>query len=399
MTSSGKQIDITGASEDIGWEEGESELAMRTGFTIHNTKYEDSEISSLAKPGCIVAVIADWGTKSEEVTRGTITEWEPGLQGSRSSSFDVVAYDELFNLQQSQDNRYYAAGTGTKAAFTGIFSDWGIPVEKYEGPDVAHAKTLFKNEYLSDIIVQLLDDAVKKGGAKSIIRAAKGKVSVLKKGSNTTIYHFDEDTNATLTKDKINTSDLVTRVKVVGKEDSEGRQPVEAVVDGLTEYGIRQRIQNRSEDAMLATAKSAAQDTINEKGKPTRTIVLESPDIPTVRKGDKIHVKAGTLNGYYYTKSVRHDAASRSMSMELEPDEAVAGAAAQGTASTASSEFNKGDKVILNGAVYRDSYGNGEGKTFSNRSCTITLKVDISRPCPYHVDGIGWVKPSTITKA
>jgi hypothetical protein len=409
VTASGKQLDVTQTAESIGWEEGDTELAMRIGFTLHNTIHEGSRLSSLAQPGCVVAIIADWGTSSEEVARGTIVDWDPGYVGSASTTFDVIAYDELFNLQQSQDNRYYSAGTGTKAAITGIFNDWGVPVEKYDGPDVAHAKTPFKNEYLSNILLQLLDDAAKKGAPKCIIRASKGKVSVLPKGSNKTIYHFDEDTNAVLARDKISTADLVTRVKVVGKEDSEGRQPVEAVLDGLTQYGIRQRIQNRAEDDTLATAKAAAQDILDEYGKPARTIVLESPDVPVIRKGDKVHVKAGTLNGYYITKAVRHDAASRSMTMELEPEEenkivSTQQSTAKAAASTpapapASTTFNKGDSVILNGAVYSDSYGNGKGKAFTNRKCKITIKVDTSRPCPYHVDAIGWVKPNTITKA
>lgn len=398
VTATGKQLDITKVSEDLGWEEGEAELAMRISFTTHNAKHNGERLSSIAKPGSIVAIIADWGTSSEEVARGTIQEWEPGLEGSLTDTFGVLAYDELFNLQQSQDNRYYSAGTGTKAAITGIFKDWGVPIEKYDGPDVAHAKTLYKNEFLSDICIQLLEDAEKKGAPKCVIRSNRGKVSVIPKGSNKTIYHFDEDSNATLTRDKISTVDLITRVKVVGKEDSEGRQPVEAVLDGLTQYGIRQSIQNRSEDDTLAAAKSAAQDTLNEFGKPTRTIVLEAPDVPTIRKGDKIHVKAGTLNGYYITKSVRHDAANRSMSMEIEPEEA-ANTKPQTGSTAGSSTLNKGDSVILNGAVYVDSYGNGKGRTFSNRKCKITIKVDTSRPCPYHVDGIGWVKPSTITKA
>lgn len=363
--------------------------------------YGGSRISSLAQPGCVVAIIADWGAASEEVARGTIVEWEPDLKGSGSSTFDVTAYDELFNLQQSQDNRYYAAGTGTKSAIMAIFTDWGIPVEKYDGPDVAHAKTLFKSEYLSDIILQLLDDAAKKGAAKCVIRATKGKVSVLPKGSNKTIYHFDEDTNATVARDKISTANLVTRVKVVGKEDGEGRQPVEAVLDGLTQYGIRQRIYIRPEDDSLATAKSAAQEILDEQGNLTRDLTLEGPDVPPVRKGDKIHVKAGTLNGYYIVKAVRHNAANRSMSMEIEPEAAVkvATATAQTTQAATSGEFNKGDSVILNGAVYGNSYGNAKGKTFTNRKGTITIKVDTSRPCPYHIDAIGWVYPNTITKA
>ena len=54
---------------------------------------------------------------------------------------------------------------------------------------------------MSDIIIQLLDDAKKKGGAAAPSGAPKGKVSVLPEGSNTTIYHFTEDKNVELARD------------------------------------------------------------------------------------------------------------------------------------------------------------------------------------------------------
>jgi len=319
ITESGKQVDITPAATDIGWEEGEAELAMRIYFTLHNTLFGDIYLSSLAKLGCIVIINADWGVGSVEVARGSIEEWEPVRSGSAATLLNITAYDDLFKLQQSQDNRYYAAGTGTKAAITAIFNDWGIPVGEYKGPDVPHAKTLFKSEYLSDILLQLLDDAAKKGAPKCIVRASKGQVQVIPRGSNEAIFYFDGNTNVTLSRDKISTANLVTRVKVVGKEDKEGRQPIEAVLDGKTEYGIRQRIQIRAEDDSLATAKSAAQDVLDAQGKPSRATMVESPDVPTIRKGDKIKVLASSLNGYFIVKSVRHDVTSKSMTMELEP--------------------------------------------------------------------------------
>lgn len=301
-------------------------------------------------------------------------------------------------MQDSQDNRYITAGTGTKAALTAIFSDWGIPVGEYKGPDVPHAKTPFKNEYISDMIEQLLDDAVKQGAEKCIIRASKGTVSVLPEGGNDTIYHFDEDGSIEVTKDKVSIQGLITRVKVVGKEDSEGRQAVEAIVDGQTRFGTRQRIYNRQENDSLATAKAAAQKIISDSEADTRSTTIQGPDVPTIRKGDKIHVTGRTLDGYYIVLSVQHNAASCSMTMGIKPFEETPKQPEQAQ-EPASTDFNKGDKVILNGAVYRDSYGTGKGKTFSGRTCTITIKVDTSRPCPYHVDGIGWVYPNTITKA
>ena len=165
------------------------------------------------------------GTGKDEVARGTIVEWDPQFSSS-GNIIAITAYDELINLQASQDNRYHSVGTGTKSAITSIFTDWESRSASTK-TDVAHAKTLFKAEYLSDIILQLLDDAKKKGAAACFVRSAKGKVSVLPEGSNTTIYHFTEDKNVELARDLTSITNLVTRVKVVGKEDSEGKQAVE----------------------------------------------------------------------------------------------------------------------------------------------------------------------------
>ena len=354
VTESGKEIDITGATEDLGWEEGEAELALRTSFTMANTTYNGQLLSSLAKPGCIIAIIADWGTGKEEVARGKIAEWDPQFSGS-GNIVGITAYDDLINLQASQDNRYYSAGTGTKSAITAIFNDWGIPVGEYKGPDVAHAKTLFKAEYLSDIIIQLLDDAKKKGGASCTVRSAKGKVSVLPEGSNTTIYHFTEDKNVELARDMMSITTLVTRVKVVGKEDAEGKQAVEAVVDGLTNYGIRQQIYVRDEDDTLATATAAAQDIIDTVGKPDRVRTINAPDIPIIRKGDKVHIQAGTLNGYYIVKAIQHNASSAIMSMDIkEAETAKSTPASAGQAAPATTGLKVGDLVEIIGTA--DNY-------------------------------------------
>ena len=63
----------------------------------------------------------------------------------------------------------------------------------------------------------------------------------------------------------------------------------------------------------------------------------------------------------------------------------------------------KGDTVILNGPVFRDSYGCGKGRTFKDHRCTITLDAPPTRAAPFHVaDGtgdLGWVRAGDIRKA
>lgn len=319
VLESGTQLDISRATENLGWEEGEREMSMRLSLVIQNAQYRGQHLSQLIKPGCIIAVTADWGDGTEEVARGTIQNWEPGNSGS-SDTLSVLAYDELFLLQKSQDNRYITAGTSTKAAISALFGEWGIPMEEYTGPDMSHAKTLYKNEYLSDIITDLLDTAVKQGGPKYVVRAAKGAVSILKLGSNEIVYHFDEDTTLEVTRDAISTQELITRVKIVGKEDADHRQSVEAVIDGMTEFGIRQRIYNRKEDDSLAAAKAEAQKIMDEHGEPETTITFQAPDVPTIRKGDKIHAVTRMRNGNFIIKSIQHNAAAGTMTMSVAPE-------------------------------------------------------------------------------
>lgn len=315
MTEDKKQYNIKEFVENLGWEENDGELAVRISFTAKNDKTSAGLISSLAKPGCLVGIFASHGSTDEEVARGYITDWKPTLSGSKDK-FDVICYDELYNLQESQELIYYSSGIGTKSAITKIFDDWQIPMDKYEGPDVTHGKLAYKTEMLSDVLLDILDDAKKKGGGSAMIRAAKGKVSVIEWGSNTTVYHFEAD-NTKQVSHKKSTSGMITRVKIIGQEDDDGRSSVEAVVNGLTKFGVRQKIYIRGKDDSVSDAQSAAQEIIDEKGKVKEDITVQAPDIPFIRKGDLVRITVGTLKDYYYVRGIRHDADSGSMTMDL----------------------------------------------------------------------------------
>jgi len=60
--------------------------------------------------------------------------------------------------------------------------------------------------------------------------------------------------------------------------------------------------------------------------------------------------------------------------------------------------FQKGDAIILNGPVFRDSYGTGQGRTFSNHESTITIVAPTTRIAPYHVGKIGWAKTKDLSR-
>lgn len=397
LTETGVSYNLLGACDALGWEEGEGELALRISVTLFNGKVKGVPLEQLAKPGCVLVVLADLGDGEREVARGSIQEWNPD-DSSSSNTLALTAYDELFPLSKSQDNRYVTAGTGTKTALLAIFDDWKIPQGDYRGPDIPNPKTAYKNAMVADIALDLLKTAKKQGQGDYLIRMEQGKVSVLPQGSNETVWHFEEDVLES-TGHSSSIAELVTRVKVTGTEDKDGRAPVEAVLDGRTEFGIRQKLVTRSKNDSLSTAKAEAQTILDEAGKPVESISLQAPDIPTLRKGDKIHAQTRRINGYCLVKSVRHSVANKSMSLSVTPIAQEQGVAATADgAAPAAQTFQKGDQVILDGPVYNDSYGGGKGKVFSGHRGTITLQVDASRPCPYHVGTIGWVRPETLKK-
>lgn len=146
----------------------------------------------------------------------------------------------------------------------------------------------------------------------------KGWVHVVGYGTNELIYGFTAEANLTQVSDKYSMVNLVTRVKIFGKEDDEGRPSVETTLTGRTEYGILQEVQTMG-SLTLEEAKAKAQDILDEKGDPQRTIRLTAPDFPAIRKGDRIHVATDKLNGFFFVLGVSHNATNMTMQMEVEP--------------------------------------------------------------------------------
>ena len=67
------------------------------------------------------------------------------------------------------------------------------------------------------------------------------------------------------------------------------------------------------------------------------------------------------------------------------------------------SKITVGKKVIVNGQLFRDSYGGGAGMTLSNYTGVVSI-IKEGKPKPYHIttlDGgwLGWVSESSVKGA
>lgn len=140
MDESKNQYNIKEYIENLGWEENDGELSVRTSFVAKNDKTSKGYLSKIIKPGCLVGVFAtDGASQDEEVARGYVETWNP-VEKSGGHTLKCTCYDELYKLQKSQDNRYFPSGTGTKSAIEGIFDDWEIPQGSYQGRMLHTAK-------------------------------------------------------------------------------------------------------------------------------------------------------------------------------------------------------------------------------------------------------------------
>lgn len=311
----GSGLELTEVAENIAWEDNEKELSARLNLTLRDVPVGSKRLNQMLPLCTIIYLYSDWGEGVKEIWRGTI--WETENSVMNSDAVTVTGYDMLYYLQKSQDNRYYAAGKTTKAVVQDIASDWNVPLGTFNVTNKVHEKLLYKKKNIAAMLTETLDDAKKMGGDKYVIRAESGKMCVLKRGSNGTIYSFTADSSIITGKDRYSMTDLVTRVVVTGKEDKEGRPKVETTIDGKTQYGILQEMVEIG-SGKLADAKEKANDLLKDKGEPERTITLQTLDFPPVRKGDQIHVKTDRLNGYYIVKGVSHNVTAMTMQMELE---------------------------------------------------------------------------------
>lgn len=267
-----------------------------------------------------------------------------------------------------------------------IFDNWEIPLGSYSGPNETHAKLAYKSESLAYVILDILDDAYKKGGTKCVVQDRGGKVYVVPYANNKVVYHFEADNTKTISH-KRSTEGMITRVKIIGQEDDDGRSSVEATMNGKTKYGVRQKIVTRGKDDSLEDAKFSAQEILDDKGEIQEEITVQAPDIPWTRKGDLVHVTAGTVDGYYYVIGIRHDADNKIMTLDLHipyPEYEKKTAAPK-------KNYNVGDIVNFHGGKhYVSSYPGSQGYSVGPGKAKITIKNGSGKAHPWHLVTENW---------
>lgn len=317
------KYDVTGAITKLNLNESDGEIAQRVELSLYNK----SVVSGLGGPQLLSGIVsirdrvfiyADDGERNEEVFRGFV--WSRDYKSGKKKELSVTCYDNLIFFQESEDYKYFSAGFSTKSICGKICGDWGVTL-KYHYKSITHPKLPLRGTLANIFTSDLLDEVKKKTGARYVMRSEKDIVQIYEVGLNNPKYKLTryEGGNTIETSSSKTMQGMVTRVVILGKEDKNERASIEATVDGDSyTFGILQKVLSVSTGTELAEVKEEAQALIDEKGAPLETFSVTAVDIPWVRKGDKIHVNAGDMVGYFIVKSITHYAMDKTMTLEAE---------------------------------------------------------------------------------
>lgn len=314
-TEDGTTYDLSPVLTSVRWEDGASEFSARGSFSCVNTFVGGTWLHSIAKIGCLITVFSQWGDGVQQVYQGRIWEWT--YTSGTQKEISISTYDNGKFLLQSKDSFYFSAGLDTKTILGTICEQWGVPLDYQWTQTMTHEKKVFDQESIAEIILSLLEEVSAHCDETAVCLWKNDALSIVGQGSNDAVFSFDMY-QVSSTQNKISVNSLVTKVKVLGTADDDGRTAVEAVVDGDQSFGILQHTIIRDSDKTLEAAIAEAEIYLEEHNSPEEDITIEVVDLPFLRKGDLVKVCAGNLIDDFYVLGVCHDGTQKQMTLTLE---------------------------------------------------------------------------------
>ena len=317
VVAGGTKYNITPAIESIGITDQQKQIAKCVTIQLMNTKVGNNWLTGLLGVRTRVYLYANDGTREGEVFRGFL--WNRAYRSALTDrTLQLKCYDNLIYLQESDHSAFFSSGKLTKDVAATLCKDWGIQLS-YTYESITHSKLPLRGNLADIFIADLLDPVKDRTGKKYVILSEKDVMQIDPVGANSTIYHFVAGQNAIQTQSVCTMDGMVTKVIILGKADDNDRTPIEATVSGDTaQYGTLQKTISRSENTSLADAKKEAQSIIDEKGKPKWEYELHATDIPWIRKGDKVHLNAGDLTGYFIVTGIDRTITGKKREMVLD---------------------------------------------------------------------------------
>lgn len=313
------KYDVTPIVISISTTDMAKEMACRA--TIELMDYKQDGLTDILNVRNRVFIYADTGSGKQEVFRGFI--WTYSSKHSLDEkSVAIKCYDNLIYLQESEESLFYAEGKSTQGILSDICSRWGINLS-YNYQSITHSKLALRGNLSDTITADILDLVKDRSGKKYVILSKQDTMYISGEGQNSTVYAFKQGENITVSQSGCTMDGMVTKVVIVGKAEENDRLPVEATISGDTaNYGTLQKVISRDSNTTLADAKTEANNIIKNNGKPYWEYEAQAPDVPWIRKGDKIRLEADNCSVTYpIVKSVERSISNKRkiMTLTLEP--------------------------------------------------------------------------------
>lgn len=298
LDDAGTKYDLTQVLVSIDLSDQDSQMAQKAVVTIHNVMIGEVWSTSVIQVRQRIFIFADDGERQDEVFRGFI--WRKDYVSSNSErDFSFTCYDNMIYFQESEDYDYFSAGKSTEDVIGAFCERWGIELE-YNYESITHEKLMLKGTLSNIFQNDILDLVQDRTGVKYVMRSEKDKLRILTVGINEEIYQLLAYQNVVQTKSTQTMEGVITKVVFQGKEGTDTRPAVEAEVSENTDkFGTLQKVVNRNESASLEDAKKEAQAMLDMFKNPFWEYEVEAPDIPWIRKGDKVYINAGDIYQLY----------------------------------------------------------------------------------------------------
>lgn len=314
LVETGVVYDLSDLVISMVWQEGEGEIAQRGTFTLVNSAMGTSYLHAMAKIGCVLLLYADWGQGRTLLYQGRIWDWQ--YRSEAQKELTITTYDDSKFLMQSKDSYYFSSGMDTKSLLQGVCKDCAVDLDYQWGQSMTHEKKSFRNESIATMVLSVLEEVSAHCGEKFLCIWENQALTVKAVAGNALVYVLDTACTVS-TAHGISMENLLTRVKVLGTADDEGRSSVEAVVEGDLSYGLLQDVLVRDSDKTLEEAIAEAETYLQENCSPKEEISVVSVDLPFLRKGDAVYVKAGDFRDGFVVLGVCHDGTRKLMTLTL----------------------------------------------------------------------------------
>jgi len=286
--------------EVITLEDSLSEIAQRANVKLAFT----SDFPGIA-PGQKMRVsgVPFDGTEMDYLLHPGVV-WEVSSSNRGQKHLSVTVYDDTIYLSKSEEEYLFPEGQTATQRLQVYAADWDIRLGEVADTGIPLAKGLRRAQSIWKTIMDDLKETVKKGGAMYRPRMTADGLSLVKLGSNNTVWVLENDQNVEEVDQQRTLEGTITRVKVLGNASAEERSPVLALVSGDTSVlGTLQKIINDSKITTASEAEKAGNELLSGI---QETVTVQGIDINTLRAGEKIQYNGND----YLIISVRHELGS-----------------------------------------------------------------------------------------